>query len=70
VQAPQAFSIVVFGAILIVVMLFFPRGLLPGLQGSGDARERRSSRRMFWPYYLLDSLRRGLSATGETRGFA
>ena len=32
VQAPQVFSIGVFGAILIVVMLFFPRGLLPGLQ--------------------------------------
>jgi branched-chain amino acid transport system permease protein len=35
VQAPQVFSIGVFGAILIVVMLFFPRGLLPGLQGLG-----------------------------------
>lgn len=33
VQAPQVFSIGVFGAILILVMLFFPRGLLPGLQG-------------------------------------
>jgi branched-chain amino acid transport system permease protein len=32
VQAPQAFSIGVYGAILIVVMLFMPRGLLPGLQ--------------------------------------
>jgi branched-chain amino acid transport system permease protein len=41
VQAPQVFSIGVFGAILIVVMLFFPRGLLPGLQELG--RRTRAS---------------------------
>jgi branched-chain amino acid transport system permease protein len=41
VQAPQVFSIGVFGAILIVVMLFFPRGLLPGMQELG--RRARAS---------------------------
>jgi hypothetical protein len=34
------FSIGVFGAILIVVMLFFPRGLLPGLQELGRRARR------------------------------
>jgi branched-chain amino acid transport system permease protein len=33
-QAPQAFSVGVFALILIVVILFFPRGLLPGLGGA------------------------------------
>jgi len=45
VQAPQVFSIGVFGAILIVVMLFAPRGLLPSLQAAGSAVLRRLRRR-------------------------
>ena len=45
VQAPQVFSIGVFGAILIVVMLFAPRGLLPTLQAAGSAVLRRLRRR-------------------------
>jgi branched-chain amino acid transport system permease protein len=44
VQAPQVFSIGVFGAILIVVMLFFPRGLLPGLQELGRRARRPNAR--------------------------
>jgi branched-chain amino acid transport system permease protein len=36
-QAPQAFSVGAFAAILILVILFFPRGLLPAL---GDATRR------------------------------
>ena len=44
VQAPQVFSIGVFGAILIVVMLFFPRGLLPGLQELGRRARRPRGR--------------------------
>jgi branched-chain amino acid transport system permease protein len=40
-QAPQVFSVGVFGAILIVVMLFAPRGLLPGLQGAATELGRR-----------------------------
>jgi len=39
-QAPQVFSVGVFAVILIVVILFFPRGLLPAL---GDGIRR------FWP---------------------
>jgi branched-chain amino acid transport system permease protein len=39
-QAPQAFSVGVFAVILIVVILFFPRGLLPAL-GDGVQRLRR-----------------------------
>ncbi|MBA2359792.1 MAG: branched-chain amino acid ABC transporter permease [Actinobacteria bacterium] len=45
VQAPQVFSIGVFGAILIVVMLFAPRGLLPSLQVATRAVARRLRRR-------------------------
>jgi branched-chain amino acid transport system permease protein len=43
-QAPQVFRFGVFALILIVVMLFFPRGVLPGL---GDAlrRVQRRTRR-------------------------
>ena len=43
-QAPQVFRFGVFALILIVVMLFFPRGVLPGL---GDAlrRVQRRARR-------------------------
>lgn len=42
-QAPQVFSLGVFAAILILVMLFFPRGLLPALTG-GVARLARIGR--------------------------
>jgi branched-chain amino acid transport system permease protein len=45
VQAPQVFSIGVFGAILIVVMLFAPRGLLPALQAGAAAVVGRVRRR-------------------------
>jgi branched-chain amino acid transport system permease protein len=41
-QAPQVFSVGVFAVILIVVILFFPRGLLPALgEGVGRLRARR-----------------------------
>jgi branched-chain amino acid transport system permease protein len=40
-QAPQVFSVGVFGAILIVVMLFMPGGLLPGLRAGATAAARR-----------------------------
>jgi branched-chain amino acid transport system permease protein len=40
-QAPQVFSVGVFGAILIVVMLFMPRGLLPSLRAGASAAARR-----------------------------
>ena len=47
-QAPQVFSVGVFAVILIVVILFFPRGLLPALgdaaAGWGTAREVRPAR--------------------------
>jgi branched-chain amino acid transport system permease protein len=43
-QAPQVFSVGVFGAILIVVMLFMPRGLLPGLQAGTKTVARRLNR--------------------------
>lgn len=41
VQAPQVFSIGVFGAILIVVMLFAPQGLIPGLRAAAATAARR-----------------------------
>jgi branched-chain amino acid transport system permease protein len=41
-QAPQVFSVGVFALILIVVILFFPRGLLPALQ-DGARRLRRAA---------------------------
>jgi len=41
-QAPQVFSIGVFAVILIVVILFFPRGLLPGI---GELWRRVQARR-------------------------
>jgi branched-chain amino acid transport system permease protein len=41
-QAPQVFSVGFFALILIAVILFFPRGLLPAL-GDGVRRLRRSS---------------------------
>jgi branched-chain amino acid transport system permease protein len=40
-QAPQVFSVGVFGAILIVVMLFLPRGVLPSLRAAAGAAARR-----------------------------
>lgn len=40
-QAPQVFSVGVFALILIIVILFFPRGLLPSL---GEAARRLRSR--------------------------
>lgn len=40
--APVAFSVGVFGAILIVVMLFIPRGVLPSLRTGATAVARRS----------------------------
>jgi branched-chain amino acid transport system permease protein len=42
VQAPTVFSVGFFAAILIVVILFFPRGLVPAL---GDAVRRLTRRR-------------------------
>lgn len=41
VQAPQVFSIGVFGAILIAVMLFAPNGLIPGLRAAAATAARR-----------------------------
>ncbi len=41
VQAPQVFSIGVFAAILILVMLFAPRGLLPAVGGAARWSRRR-----------------------------
>jgi branched-chain amino acid transport system permease protein len=41
-QAPQAFSVGAFALILILVILFFPRGMLPAL---GDAIKRLRGRR-------------------------
>jgi branched-chain amino acid transport system permease protein len=43
-QAPTVFSIGVFAAILIVVMLFFPRGLLPSLATAARAGRQRMKR--------------------------
>jgi len=41
-QAPQVFSVGVFGAILIVVMLFLPRGVLPSLRAGASRLQRES----------------------------
>jgi branched-chain amino acid transport system permease protein len=41
-QAPQVFRFGVFALILIVVMLFFPRGVLPGLGDAARRLRRRS----------------------------
>jgi branched-chain amino acid transport system permease protein len=41
-QAPQVFRFGVFALILIVVMLFFPRGVLPGLGDAGRRLRRRN----------------------------
>jgi branched-chain amino acid transport system permease protein len=43
-QAPQVFSVGVFGAILILVMLFLPRGVLPSVRTGVSALDRRPRR--------------------------
>ena len=43
-QAPQVFSVGVFALILIVVILFFPRGLLPALGDAARWARRRIER--------------------------
>jgi branched-chain amino acid transport system permease protein len=48
-QAPQVFRFGVFALILIVVMLFFPRGVLPGLGVALRRLGRRSGRRSAEP---------------------
>lgn len=42
-QAPQVFSVGVFALILIVVILFFPRGLLPALVAGARRLQRRAT---------------------------
>ena len=44
VTAPSVLSLGVFGLILILVMLFFPRGVLPAVVGGVDAARRRVER--------------------------
>jgi branched-chain amino acid transport system permease protein len=48
-QAPQVFRFGVFALILIVVMLFFPRGVLPGLGDAFRRLQRRAGRRSVAP---------------------
>jgi branched-chain amino acid transport system permease protein len=48
-QAPQVFRFGVFALILIVVMLFFPRGVLPGLGDAFRRLQRRAGRRSTEP---------------------
>jgi branched-chain amino acid transport system permease protein len=48
-QAPQVFRFGVFALILIVVMLFFPRGVLPGLGDAFRRLQRRAGRRAVEP---------------------
>ncbi len=43
-QGPSILSLGVFGLLLIVIMLFFPHGLLPGVRGAIDAARRRMAR--------------------------
>ena len=43
-QSPSILSLGVFGLLLIVIMLFFPHGLLPGVRGAIDAARRRKAR--------------------------
>jgi branched-chain amino acid transport system permease protein len=45
-QGPSILSLGAFGLVLIVVMLFFPHGLLPGLLGAVAAVRRRVGRRL------------------------
>ena len=40
-QGPSILSLGVFGLLLIVIMLFFPHGLLPAVLGGVDAARRR-----------------------------
>ncbi len=44
-QGPSILSLGVFGLMLIVIMLFFPHGLLPGIAGALSGLRRRLSRR-------------------------
>jgi branched-chain amino acid transport system permease protein len=44
VTAPSVLSLGVFGLILILVMLFFPRGVLPAVIGGAEAARRRLGR--------------------------
>ena len=48
-QAPQVFRFGVFALILIVVMLFFPRGVLPGLGDAFRRLQRRAGRKSVEP---------------------
>jgi branched-chain amino acid transport system permease protein len=48
-QAPQVFRFGVFALILIVVMLFLPRGVLPGLGDAFRRLQRRAGRRSVEP---------------------
>ena len=44
-QGPSILSLGVFGLLLVVIMLFFPHGLLPGVLDAVDATRRRVARR-------------------------
>ena len=44
-QGPSILSLGVFGLLLVVIMLFFPHGLLPGVLGTIEATRRRVARR-------------------------
>lgn len=44
-QGPSILSLGVFGLLLVVIMLFFPHGLLPGVLGTIAAARRRVARR-------------------------
>lgn len=44
-QGPSILSLGVFGLLLVVIMLFFPHGLLPGILDAVDATRRRVARR-------------------------
>jgi branched-chain amino acid transport system permease protein len=45
-QGPSILSLGAFGLLLVVIMLFFPHGLLPGLLGGFAATRRRVGRRL------------------------
>jgi branched-chain amino acid transport system permease protein len=45
-QGPSILSLGAFGLLLVVIMLFFPHGLLPGLMGGVAATRRRVGRRL------------------------
>jgi hypothetical protein len=66
--APTVFSYGVFGLILIVIMLFFPRGLLPAVGDRADALVGRVPRRRLSPVGRAEA---GEPDTrGERRGSA